>query len=450
MSENPKSSRGYFATKAGIIAATVGSAVGLGNIWRFPYECGQGGGAAFLLCYIGFIALLGIPVICAEFILGRAAHTDFFSCFERLGSRRGWPWMGLIGIVASLMIISFYSVVAGWAFEYLRLSLSGNLISTGNSQGGFGAYFATFTGSGYAIVIWTVVVLALNYAMVLGGVRKGIERASTIMMPLLGVLLVIMCINSLMMPGAADGLSFLFKPDFSKITWNVILGAMGQAFFSLSIGLGCMLTYASYFKDSAELFRSAATTGILDTSVAILAGVMIFPAVFTYGIAPTQGPTLVFEVFPTIFSKMAGGTIWAIMFFFMLALASLTSTISMSEISIAFFVDKCGMRRRMACILSFVLALAGGVICALSFTHLDWPVNFFNLFNNVSSNILLPIGGLLISVYTGHILNKKIFTEQLTNNGKLHGVPVGLLRFLLRWICPPAIAIILAMSIGLI
>lgn len=448
--------RGQFATRLGVIAATVGSSIGLGNIWRFPYEAGAHGGGAFMLCYILFIIILGIPVICAEFVVGRAARTGIFGCFQRLGAGGRWRSLGVIGIVASMMILSFYSVVAGWTLEYLWQSASGGLDVIADSNGGFAGHFADFTSSSLRPVLWTLVFMAVNWLVVLGGVQKGIERVSNILMPLLFAIMVAFCINSLFMPGAREGLSFLFTPDFSKLTPSVVIGALGQAFFSLSIGLGCMLTYASYFTERTNLVKNAAITGVLDTTAAIMAGVLIFPAVFTYGMSPAEGPTLVFDVFPSIFHNMAGGQAWATLFFLMLFVASLTSTISMSEISIAFFTDERGMSRKKACNLSSGICAVFGVLCTLSFSGISninigsYTFRFFDFFNNVSSNVLLPVGGFFISIYAGRVLSRKVFNEEITNRYTLRHVPYRLIRFLLRWVCPTGIAIILLSSIGLL
>jgi NSS family neurotransmitter:Na+ symporter len=450
-----KAQRAIFATRLGVIATTVGSSVGLGNIWRFPYEAGTNGGFAFILCYIGFILIIGVPVICSEFILGRHTRSDIFGCYRRLGAGKGWQSLGYIGITASMMILSFYSVVAGWTLEYFWQAVSGNLFNLNADAGGYAGHFDQFSAHSYRPVLFTIGFLLINHAVVRGGVQKGIERISNILMPLLFLILAIFCVNSLMMPGAKQGIEFLFKPDFSKLTPSVVLSAMGQAFFSLSIGLGCMLTYASYFSSKTNLFRSAMTTASLDTLVAVLAGVLIFPAVFTYGVAPTQGPTLVFVVFPSIFQNMTGGIVWAAMFFLMLFVASLTSTISMSEISIAYFCDERKYSRRKASNISTGTALVFGTLCALSFSGVStfsvfgYTFNFFDFFNNFSSNVLLPIGGMFIAIYAGYKLDKKIFGAQLTNNGKLRA-PTKLLRFLMRYIAPTGIAIVFLASIGII
>lgn len=441
-----KSGRSQFATRVGVIAATVGSSVGLGNIWRFPYECGTHGGAAFILCYVGFILLLGIPVICAEFVLGRQSRSDFYGCFKKTGAPKAWHSVGYLGIISSLLILSFYSVVAGWTLEYLWQTCTGALLEPGNR---YDRIFTEFSARSWRPLMWTLLFLLVNHAVVRGGVQKGIERMSNILMPLLFGILVVLCINSLFLPGAARGLEFMFKPDFGALTARTVLSAMGQAFFSLSIGLGCMLTYASYFSDRTPLLRNAGITAGLDTLVAVMAGVLIFPAVFTYGIQPAEGPTLVFEVLPAIFTSMPGGRFIAFLFFLMLAVASLTSTISMSEISIAFFTDQRRMSRRRACLLSTGIAVAGGILCTLSFSGASdinigsWTQSFFDLFNNLSSNICLPVGGILISIYAGWYMSRETMRNQLTDGGRLRHIPVGALVFLLRYVCPAAIAVIL-------
>lgn len=430
----------------GVIAATVGSSVGLGNIWRFPYECGSHGGAAFILCYVAFILLLGIPVICAEFVLGRQSRSNFYGCFRRLGASRPWHYVGYMGIVSSLMILSFYSVVAGWTLEYLWQACTGSLLAEGIDYNGI---FTEFSSHSWRPLFWTLLFLAVNHFVVRGGVQKGIERVSNILMPLLFVILLVLSINSLFMPGAAEALSFMFSPDWSAITPKVVISALGQAFFSLSIGLGCMLTYASYFSKNTPLLRNAGITAGLDTLVAVMAGVLIFPAVFTYGVQPTEGPTLVFEVLPSIFASMPGGVFVAVLFFLMLVVASLTSTISMSEITIAYFVDERKWSRRRACIISTAIAVVGGTLCTLSFSGISditvggHTISFFTLFNDISSNIFLPVGGLLISIYAGWKLSAKLMRAQLTNDGHLRHVPVGPVVFLLRWVCPVGILIIL-------
>ena len=448
--KNEKWARAEFATKVGVIAASVGSAVGLGNIWRFPYEAGTHGGGAFLLFYVIFIIVLGVPVMTAEFAMGRGTRSNTMGAWRTLSPRGQWHWIGYMGIVASLMILSFYSVVAGWTMEYLVQSAAGTLDLM--SMDDYHAHFDEFSTSNWRPLLWTVVFLAVNLVILIRGVAKGIERVSNILMPVLFVLLVIFCVNSLMMPGAQEGLKFLFAPDFSQVSGSVILGAMGQAFFSLSLGLGCMMTYGSYFSGDTKLVKSAGVIAGLDTLVAILAGVIIFPAVFTYGGTPAAGPTLVFEVLPNIFHQMAGGVIWSTLFFFLLFVASLTSTISMSEISIAFFVEEKGMKRRNATVLCTGIALVFGSLCALSFGVLSdmtlFGMTLFELFDYVSSNILLPVGGFAISVYAGWICERKYMERQLTNDGRLRLAGLPLLFFCLRYVCPIGILLVFLNVMG--
>lgn len=443
--------RAQFATRLGALATTVGSAVGLGNIWRFPYEAGVHGGGAFMLCYIAFIVALGIPVLCAEFVMGRETRSNVFGAFRSLAAGTPWYMVGYIGIFASLLILGFYSVVAGWTIEYFWQSLTGGLDFTSQEQ--YHEQFDQFSTGAWRPLLWTVLFLTFNFIILVRGVTKGIEKMSNLLMPVLFALLVLFCINSLTMDKALEGLEFLFRPDFSQITPSVLLGAMGQAFFSISIGLGCMMTYASYFRDSTHIGRGACLTASLDTLVAILAGVIIFPAVFTFGMSPAAGPRLVFEVLPSIFHQMPAGVLWSTLFFFLLFLASLTSTISMSEISIAFFVEEKKMTRRGATILNFGIALVLGAVCALSFGCLGdlkiCGLTMFNLFDYLSSNILLPLGGMLTAFFAGWILDVKVLRKQLSVEGHTPWW-FSLLRFAIRFIAPIGIALIFLHSIGLL
>ncbi len=444
--------RAQFATRLGVIATTVGSAVGLGNIWRFPYEAGVHGGGAFLLIDLLFIFVIGVPVICAEFIIGRHTGSNVRGAFKRLAPGKPWGVVGYIGILASLLILSFYSVVAGWTLEYIYQSITD--FSGVHTAEGLHDQFDRFAQSNWRPVMWTVVFLLCNYCILSRGVRKGIEKMSNILMPLLFLILLIFAVNSLMMPEASRGLEFLFNPDFSKVTPAVLLGGMGQAFFSLSLGLGCLITYSSYFKKDTPLVRTAFTTAGLDTLVSILAGVIIFPAVFTFGQEPAAGPKLVFEILPSIFSNLGGGVIWSTFFFVLLFLASLTSTISMSEISIAYFVEEFGMGRRKATALNFSIALVFGTLCALSFGCMsDFTIcgmTLFNLFDYLSSNILLPVGGMIISVFVGWVLDRAVLKEELGSPaGPLMRFVVRAIVFCLRYVAPICIGMVFVFGLGI-
>lgn len=434
--------RAQFATRIGVIAASVGSAIGLGNIWRFPYEAGQHGGGAFLLIYILFVFAIGVPIICSEFLIGRSSHSNVLGAFQKL-ERKGSKWhlISYVGILSSLMILSFYSVVAGWTLEYTIQSVAGGLKDS--SPDYLANYFQEFTTQSNRSLMWTIVFLLLNYLIIRKGLKNGIERMSNIMTPLLFVILLVFCVNSLMMPGAAEGLKFLFVPDFSKITPKVMLGALGQAFFSLSLGVSTLITYASYFKKDVPLVRSASIIAGLDTLFAIVAGLIIFPALFTYGIEPTEGPKLVFEVLPYIFSQTPGGQIWAAAFFFLLFLASITSTISMSEISISFFCEEWKMTREKASMLNTVIAIVFGSLCALSFgAAADWKIfgmTVFDLFNFTTANLLMPVCGIVFAIFAGWFMDKKLVRSQLTNDETLKVRTYKSIVFSLRYIAPLAI-----------
>lgn len=449
--------RALFATKIGAIAATVGSAVGLGNIWRFPYEAGVHGGGAFLLLYIFFIIILGVPVLCSEFTLGMASRKGIFGAYESFKPGSKWGKAGFIGIIASILILGFYSVVSGWTMEYMMQAVTGNIY--GQSEEQLHNAFSEFT-SGWRPIMWTLIFLAINYVVIIRGVEKGIETMSNILTPLLLIIIVAFCINSLYLPAAKEGLEFLFKPDFSAITPSVVIGALGQAFFSLSLGLGCMLTYSSYFKENTDIVKSAGITATLDTLIAIMAGILIFPAVFSFGFSPSGGPKLVFEVLPAIFSQMTGGRIWSMLFFFMLFLASLTSTISMTEITVTYLTENRHMKRKKACGIVIGITTVLGILCALSssyFTTFKLPVigqlNFFDWFDYFSSNILLPLGGLVASLFVGWILDKKILRKflSLTSNGKPAGSfrkgLVSAIIFAIRYIAPLLITIIFIINL---
>lgn len=427
--------RAQFGTKLGIIAATVGSAVGLGNIWRFPYEAGTNGGGAFLICYIVFVFLLGVPTICAEFMVGRSGRAGMPLAYRRTAGNRRWDFVGYAAVLAAFMILAFYAVVAGWTLEYIVDSIGGLFQDTPNTDRH--SQFSSFI-AGWRAVAWTIVFLLINGVVLLGGVQKGIERVSNILMPILFLILLAFCINSLFMPGAGKGLEFLFKPDFSKITPEVILDAMGQAFFSLSLGMGCMVTYASYFSDNTPLVKTSIQIAVLDTLVAILAGVIIFPAVFSFNMSPAEGPTLVFEVLPNIFHSMAGGRLWSTLFFILLALASLTSIISVSEIIVSFFGDELKLSRRMSTLIVTVTGIIFGVLCSLSFGPLA-KLDLFNIFDMVSSNFLMPLGGLAVCIFAGWQMKRSKVVEQLRHKANVPDWVFNYLMICIRYIAPVGI-----------
>lgn len=441
-----------FATRLGAIAAAVGSAVGLGNIWRFPYEAGVNGGGAFILVYIACILVMGIPVILSEFVIGRSTHSNMKSALLKLSPGKKYYLFTYICIFGSFVVIGFYSVVCGWIIEYLYQAALGNL--SGHSSQEYNDMFTALVSSPWRCVGWTVLFLILNFMVMSRGIAKGIERVASIMMPLLFLILIVFCVNSLLLPGASEGLKFLFSPDFSQLTMKGVLDAFGQAFLSLSIGISCLVTYSSYFKDDTSLVKDAATVGILDTLVAILSGVMIFPAVFTFGVEPTAGPRLIFEVLPGIFQQMTGGYIWALLFFLLVFFASLTSTISLSEIPITFMIEEHKLSRPRAIAWTALFTFVLAVLAALSFNVLDdikiFGKNIFDAMDYAASNVFMLIGGLFTAVYVGWILDRKVLHEQLTNGGRLKGAMEPYFVFCLRYVAPVSIFFIFLYLTGII
>ena len=342
--------RDSFGSKIGLILATAGSAVGLGNVWRFPFMTGQNGGAAFIVIYIFFILLLGIPGMVCEFIIGRHAASNAARAYDRLSRGKPWKHVGVLGIITSTIILGFYSVVAGWCLQYLYASFVGDILGDADYVRN---YFLSFSSSVFRPIIWGIGFILITHFVIVRGIREGIEKFSKMMMPTLFVLLLILVVASCMLPGAMTGVEFLLHPDFSKVDSHVVLAALGQAFFSLSLGTACLCTYASYFRRNTNLVRSAVQIAVIDTCVAILAGLMIFPAAFSVGINPDSGPSLIFITLPNVFqqafvSMPTIGYVTSIIFYALLSLAALTSTISMHEIGTAFFHEEMKKPRHMA------------------------------------------------------------------------------------------------------
>lgn len=446
------SERASFGTRVGAIAATVGSAVGLGNIWRFPYEAGENGGGAFIIVYIGCVLLLGIPVMLSEFIIGRGTHLNMRGALKRLSPNSKIHNVAFVCVVGAIVTLGFYSVVCGWVLEYLYQSVIGGL--SGHTSAEFTAIFSNFITNPCRNVLLTVVFLAVNFFVMLGGVKKGVERTSSVMMPLLFLLLLIFSINSLLLPNSGKGLSFLFDVDFSKLTWHGVVDAFGQAFMSLTLGISGLITFSSYFKDEAPLVRDACTIASLDTLVAVLAGVVIFPAVFSFGMEPASGPKLVFEVLPSIFQQMPGGYLWSVLFFVLLLFAALTSTISLSEIPITFITEEFKMPRKKATWIVAALTLVVAVLSALSFNVLSGftvgGMVLFDFFNYLSSNFFMLLGGLFTAIYVGWFLDRKVIHAQLTNGGALRTRVQGAVVFCLRFVAPVAVVVIFLYYLGII
>ncbi len=441
------------ATLGGRLSAVLvaaGSAVGLGNIWRFPYIAGENGGGAFLLVYIGCILFLGIPVLLAEFTVGRHTHKNSVGAYHYLSKR--WAPLGYNSVISSLLILGFYFVVSGWTLDYFVTSITGSITEFTSSEIN-AERFAQFTTHPVRPVIYTILFALLTHVVIALGVQKGIERSSKIMMPVLFVILIILAIRAVTMPNGLEGLRFLFTPDFSKVTAKTFLDAMGQAFFSLSIGLGCMITYASYFNDKTNLQNTAYNVVILDTLVAVLAGVVIFPVVFSVGIEPTSGPSLVFVTLPSIFNTMALGPLWSAIFFLLLVFAALTSTISLHEVLTAYLHEEWRMSRKMAAWLVTIVTTL--LACASSLSLGVWDgfkicgLNLFDSLDFVTANILLPLGGFFTSIFAGWVLDKKVLRDEISDHGKLKMRLFGLLVALLRYVCPILLLSIFIYNLGL-
>lgn len=445
--------RGNFGTKIGVILATAGSAVGLGNIWRFPYMTGQDGGAAFIIVYLVCVLLLGIPGMIAEFIVGRHGAANAATAYARMGGKRSWAALGFVGALTSLIILGFYSVIAGWCLQYLFASIMGNL----NGDAAYvNAYFTKFSSNPVEPLLWTLVFIVLTHLVVVRGVRKGIEKMSNILMPTLFILLLVIVVVSCSLPDAGKGISFLFKPDFSKVTKSVFLDGLGQAFFSLSLGTACLCTYASYFTRQTNLLKSSAQIVSIDTLVAILAGLMIFPAAFSVGVNPDSGPQLIFITLPNVFQQAFSpvlGYIIGILFYALLALAALTSTISMHEIGTSLFFEELHISRSKGAVIETLIAVVIGMLCSLSCGAVDITVfgkSFLNFCDFLTSNILLPLGSFFTCILVGWIAPRKIVKDEFTNWGTVSQGFYGIWLFFIRFISPVCIAVVFLHQMGVL
>ncbi len=452
-----KKEREHWNSKIGFILAAAGSAIGLGNIWKFPYIVGENGGAAFIIVYLICVTFIGLPVILSEIIIGRTTQLNPVGSFKKLTKSRYWPLVGGMGILAGFIILSFYGVVAGWSTGYIIEAIRGSFYDFPTPDSA-GHHFAELTQNVWWIVGWFAVFIALTTTIVYFGIKKGIELGSKILMPLLFIILFILMINGLTLDGAGEGLKFLFHPDWSKINGEIILEALGQAFFTLSLGMGAMLTYGSYMSKKDNVPTSSFEIVVLDTLIAIIAGIAIFTAVFSTGQSAAAGPGLIFHTLPVVFTKMTGGYFFSIIFFILLAIAALTSTISLLEVVTAYFVDeKNWPRHKAVLVLGFVTFLIG-VPSALSFNLLSdfhlFGMNFFDLANYFSSNILLPFGGLMISIFIGWVWGVENAIKELHSGAEnlFEKAPwlISLWKFLIKFIAPVFIFLIFINSIGLL
>ena len=422
--------RDSFGSKIGAILVAAGSAIGLGSIWRFPYMTGENGGGGFLLIYLLSVLIVGIPVMLAEFSIGTYTRKSPVKAYNQLSPR--WKWLGYNSVIVSLLISGFYYIVAGWSLEYFISSANGTLYQVAD----FHQHFAAFTNS-WREPLYTVIFIIMTHTIVVMGVQKGLERISKIVMPVLLIMLVLLVAHSATMSGAAAGYKFLFYPDFEKaFSVQTIVSAIGQAFFSLSIGLGCMIAYSSYFKEGTNLTKTSFSVSFMTFFVAILSGMVIFPAVFSVeGLEPTAGPTLLFETMPFIFAEMPASELWSALFFLLVVLAALTSTISFHEVLTQYLQENHNVGRKNAARITTAATIVLSIVC------LKWSW-FFDSFDAVTADVLMPMGGLLTSIFAGWVLDRKILYNQMSNNGTLRARVFPLLVFALKWAAPILLSIV--------
>ena len=445
-----------FGSKLGMVLATAGSAVGLGNVWRFPYMAGDNGGAAFIFIYIMCIMLLGIPCMMSEFIIGRHGAANTARAYSRMDTHKAWRFVGLMGVLTGFLITGYYAVVSGWCLQYIFASGVGEL--SGDPQY-IANYFADFSASPVKPVLWTVAILCICHFIIVRGVRGGIERASKAFMPTLFVLLLVVVVSSCLLPGGMKGVEFLFKPDFSKVSGKVFLAAMGQAFYSLGLSMGCISTFASYFSRETHLLKSAVNIAVIDTLVAILAGLMIFPAAFSVGVSPDSGPSLIFITLPNVFHQAFSsmplvGYIISLLFYALLSLAALTSTISMHEIGTAMLYEELHVTRRQGALIETVVCCAIGVVCSLSCGAVDGLQLFgksaLDFCDFITGQVMMPIGALLTCVFVGWYVPRQVVSDEFTNHGILGSRVFRVWLFCIKYVTPLCIIAVFLHQFGLL
>jgi len=436
--------RESFGSRFGALVAMAGSAVGLGNLWRFPYLVGENGGAAFIIVYIILSFLICLPIFISEFVIGRRSQKNAYSAFRDLSGGSSWKWVGLFTVIVPLVVLSYYSVIGGWSIEYFVKSLTFSFTGS-ESQAAMSTMFGDFVSRPWLPLLCHTVFLLSTTLIVVVGIKDGIEKFSKVMMPLLFFIVIAIAVYSLTLPGAGKGVDYLFNPDFSKIDAKACAAALGQAFFSLSLGFGTIMTYASYVDKKENILLQSTATAVSDLMFAMIAGLAIMPAVFAFGLNPQSGPGLVFETLPYVFSQMPAGGFVAILFFVALLVAALTSSISMLEVAVAFLVEEKNMKRINACGLLFVICWIVGAVCSLSFgplshIHLGGR-SIFDFFDNLSSNVLMTLGSLFTVLFVGWRLKKTDIYDEFTNGGSLStNVKIfGVLWFLIRYVAPVAI-----------
>jgi NSS family neurotransmitter:Na+ symporter len=444
--------RDAFASTLGAFAATVGSAIGLGNIWKFPYLTGSNGGAAFVLTYLLAVAFVGLPVMVVEHVIGRRTRLNAVHAYGSVRPhQKFWAGIGWAGMVAAVLIMAFYTDVAGWVFAYVFKSFGALVAGSSLTPGIFG----TLASGTWEPICWQIVVLVVTTVIIATGVSKGIEKVTKTLMPLLFLLLVVCDIRALTLPGAAAGVTYLFKPDLSKLTGTVLLSALGLAFFKLSLGMGTMTTYGSYLPKQVRIVPNATRVALADTTVSLLAGLAIFPAVFAFGGTPAGGPGLLFNTIPLIFSKMPLGNLFVVLFFILTAIATIGAMVSLIEVPVAWMIERGHLARPLAAALTGSVMFMLGALATLSQSHVLADVkifgkNFFDLFDFASSNVLLPVGGLAIAVVGGWVISRKDFRKELNHGYAAEPWHGRIVLAFVKFLSPVLILLILLNSLGVI
>ena len=445
--EEKSNTRGKFSN-LGFVLAAAGSAIGLGNLWKFPYLVGMNGGSAFIIIYLILIVLIGFPVMLGEMTIGRYTKRNPIGAYNKISPK--WRFVGVIGVFVSFLILTYYSVIGGWILKYLvkYLTGGGSAIATDSEN-----FFGSFVASPVEPVIWHLVFITVNFLIVLGGVEGGLEKASKFMMPTLFVLIMALVVRSLTLPNAQGGIDFMLKPDFSKINMKTIIDAMGQVFFSLSLGMGIMITYGSYMGDDSDLAKNALVIPALDTMCALMAGFAIMPAVFSFGFEPSAGPGLIFITLPAVFNSMPFGSLFGVLFFLLVLFAALTSSISLSESPVAYLIDEKGFSRKNAVIVVGVSAALIGVLASLSMGVFDtkfFGKNFFDLSGYIAESLLMPLAGLLMCVVLNYVFTTEKAIDEISDHGTLPFKSRKVWQFLIRYIAPVAIFIVWLNSSGIV
>ncbi|SET42400.1 neurotransmitter:Na+ symporter, NSS family [Natronincola peptidivorans] len=434
--------RDQWSSKVGFVLAAAGSAVGLGNLWRFPYTAGQNGGGAFVLVYFAILILVGFTLMLGELVIGRHTQLNAVGAYRKI--RKNWGWVGGIGVLASFLILSFYSVIGGWVINYVIKSITG-AFTTGDVN--MGELFVSFISSPGEPILYHAIFTLLTLGIVMGGISGGIEKYSKILMPSLFVMMILIMLRSVTLPGASEGILFFLRPDFSMITGEVMLAALGQVFFSLSLGMGVIITYGSYLSKAENIPQNSFIIPLVDTGIALLAGLAILPAVFALGFSPDEGPALLFIILPAVFAEMPLGSFFALLFFLLVLFAALTSSISLLEASVSYVVDEFHLgRTQTALLLGFIVFLLGipsslsqGIWGNLTFIR---GLDFLDSIDFIASNIMLPLSGLFLCIFIGWIWGVDMAVEEATNHGRISFKLAPFWGFLIKWVAPIAILVV--------